>query len=350
MDGVEAPTRPLRGTSSSGGGGSTPPPVDEPAPPAPQPPGTSPVRTVVGFIGRALITLGILVLLFVAYQLWGTGFYEARAQNDLQGQFEDQLAQVEADLGGGAGEGDVAVPLEPVAVAEGDAAFKLELPAIGVERIAVEGIDIPDLRKGPGHYPETPLPGEIGNAAIAGHRTTYGQPFHNLDKLEDGDEIIATTLTGTYVYEVVGTAVVAPTAIDVLAPPGENTYVENKGVVEGDAMITLTTCNPKYSASQRLVVFGKLNPLKSPETVPASVDANLSTGRSTIDEAGLSGEGSSRLDTLLFGLLAAAIGALWWFAFHRWRKWYVWLAGVLPFLAGLFVFYTYLERMLPGNY
>ena len=72
---------------------------------------------------------------------------------------------------------------------------RLEIPRIGVDEIVVAGVGVDDLHKGPGHYPDTPLPGERGNVAIAGHRTTYGAPFHDIDELQPGDEVVATTVT-----------------------------------------------------------------------------------------------------------------------------------------------------------
>lgn len=347
MTGPSTPTRPLR-TASSGGSRGGAPPSGPPSTPTPPPHRESTARAVIGFIGRALITLGLVVLLFVGYQLWGTGYLESRQQNSLETQFEDRLAEVEADIAGGAETEPAAAATEPVPVAEGDAALEIEIPEIGVDKIVVEGVSIPDLRKGPGHYPDTPMPGEIGNAAIAGHRTTYGQPFHDLDKLEDGDEIVTRTLSGTFTYEVIGTEVVAPAAVDVLAPPAENTYVAGKP--HGDAIITLTTCNPKYSAAERLVVWGALKTDVSPEALPPSVDADLSTGRTALDEAGLSGESSNRLPLALAILVVVVVGGLWWLAFRRWRHWYTWFLGVVPFLASLAVLFFYVERLLPANY
>ena len=93
----------------------------------------------------------------------------------------------------------------PPPPAEGNGLARLEIPKIGVDKIVVEGVGVEDLRKGPGHYPGTALPGVVGNVAIAGHRTTYGAPFGDIDKLKPGDEIILTTVTGRYVYNVTGT-------------------------------------------------------------------------------------------------------------------------------------------------
>ncbi len=160
-------------------------------------------RTVVGGIGRTLIGAGLLLLAFVAYQLWGTGLQTARAQERLEREFAEQLAAATTVpppttrpptpappvAPTTAPPTTVAVPLE---IREGDAIARLEIPRIGVDDIVVAGVQVADLRKGPGHYPDTPLPGQQGNAAIAGHRTTYGAPFFRVDELEPGDEIAVT--------------------------------------------------------------------------------------------------------------------------------------------------------------
>jgi len=109
----------------------------------------------------------------------------------------------------------------------------------------VEGTNTPDLRKGPGHYVGTPLPGQAGNAAIAGHRTTYGHPFYNLDSVKIGDPIVLTTLQGIFVYDATKSFVVSPS---------DSTVVDN--VIANQ--LTLTTCNPRFSASTRLVVQAEL--------------------------------------------------------------------------------------------
>src|SRR5687768_12040971 len=117
-------------------------------------------RSILGGIGRAFIAAGALILLFVAYQLWGTGVAEARSQDRLKDDF-------------GAAAAKPAKPEDAVAPPEGEAIAIVRIPKIGVEKAVVEGVGVPDLKKGPGHYPGTPLPGQAGNAAIAGHRTTY---------------------------------------------------------------------------------------------------------------------------------------------------------------------------------
>ncbi|MGN6692569.1 MAG: sortase domain-containing protein, partial [Aquihabitans sp.] len=149
---------------------------------------------VLGAVGRTLITAGTLILLFVAYQLWGTGLQEAKAQKVLSKDFEEQLAAVDQSTTTSttappttttSAPADGTTPtiavekVEPVTQdlplpAEGDPIAKIRIPSIGVNRTVVSGVALSQLKRGPGHYPETPLPGQKGNVAIAGHRTTYG--------------------------------------------------------------------------------------------------------------------------------------------------------------------------------
>ena len=127
----------------------------------------------------------------------------------------------------------------------GDAIGRIRIPEIGVNKVVVEGTDAGSLRKGPGHYPETPLPGIHGTVAIAGHRTTYGAPFNEVDKLERGDEILVEMPYGRFVYQVERQQIVDPSA----------TWVTRR---VGHDRLVLTACHPKYSAAQRIVIFARL--------------------------------------------------------------------------------------------
>jgi sortase A len=131
---------------------------------------------------------------------------------------------------------------EPLA---GDAIGKITIGAIGVSEFVVEGTDTASLRKGPGHYPSTPLPGERGTAAIAGHRTTYGAPFRRLDKLRPGEPITLDMPYGRFVYRVERTRVVDDQDLSVLRRVRANRLV-------------LSACHPLYSAAQRIVAFARL--------------------------------------------------------------------------------------------
>ena len=126
----------------------------------------------------------------------------------------------------------------------GDAIAKIMIPAIGVSDYVVEGTDTESLRKGPGHYPETPLPGERGTAAIAGHRTTYGAPFRNIDQLKRGDRIVLDMTDGRFIYRVTRTKIVDDSDLSVLDSVGYKQLI-------------LSACHPLYSAAQRVIVFAR---------------------------------------------------------------------------------------------
>src|SRR4051794_24850931 len=126
---------------------------------------------VLSAVGRTMITAGVLILLFVVYQLWGTGIREAQAQDRLKKQLDEQLASTTTTTPGTA---PVVVAPPLPAPEEGQPIGRIEIPKIGLKAVVVEGVAVDDLKDGPGHYPETPMPGQKGNAAIAGHRTTYG--------------------------------------------------------------------------------------------------------------------------------------------------------------------------------
>jgi sortase A len=127
----------------------------------------------------------------------------------------------------------------------GDPVGRIRIPEVGLSKVIVEGTDGGSLRKGPGHYPETPLPGIRGTVAIAGHRTTYGAPFRDLDKLENRDELVVEMPYGRFTYEVEREQIVDPTA----------TWVTRR---VGHDRLVLTACHPKYSAAQRIVIFARL--------------------------------------------------------------------------------------------
>jgi sortase A len=126
----------------------------------------------------------------------------------------------------------------------GDALGKLLIPRIGLSRFVVEGTNLGDLRRGPGHYGDTPLPGQRGTVAIAGHRTTFGAPFRHIDRLRRGDRIFVDMTYGRFVYRVQGLRVVPPTALWVKAERGYDRLV-------------LSACHPLYSAAKRIVVFAR---------------------------------------------------------------------------------------------
>lgn len=180
---------------------------------------------------RAVLSLLSVVLLIAAAGMMGYPFYTNMYQDRLQSQLDRQLAS--PTLRDAYVNRDVAV---------GDSLTRIKIPRIGVDTVVVEGTTASALRAGAGHYPSTPLPCEVGNVGIAGHRTTYGKPFHNLDLLEAGDRITLETPIGSCTYEVEGIHITVPTDVGVV----DNTPDE--------ARLTLTTCHPKGSARQRLIL------------------------------------------------------------------------------------------------
>jgi len=132
----------------------------------------------------------------------------------------------------------------------GDALGRIRIPEIGVSDVFVEGTAAPDLRRGPGHYPATPLPGQRGTVAIAGHRTTYGAPFHDVDQLRRGDRIELDMPYGRFTYRVERLRIVKPTAVEVTDAVGYDRLV-------------LSACHPLYSAAQRIIVFARLEQVRA---------------------------------------------------------------------------------------
>ena len=179
--------------------------------------------------GLSVLSVGLLAgaVGLLGYPLY-TNFYQGRVQDRLS----DEMASPE-----------LREKYRERRIEVGDSLTRIQIPKLNVDTIVVEGITPSALRAGAGHYPSTPLPCDVGNVGIAGHRTTYGKPFANVDRLQPGDQIILTTPIGSCTYEVSKQPfIVAPTNMDVVA--------DNPTTRE----VTLTTCHPKHSASQRLIV------------------------------------------------------------------------------------------------
>jgi LPXTG-site transpeptidase (sortase) family protein len=228
-------------------------------------------RTLLRIGAIPLIILGVGVVSYVAGAHWLGDRATQRDQTHLSAQFQRNLEaatnptrafEEDPTIGSTApavtvtttpGE-DIAGPDQqpsvPPIIAEtppphGEALGRILIPAVSIDWVIVEGVGQDDLAQGPGHMPGTAMPGQPGNAVISGHRTTHGAPFGDLDLLEPGDRITVETLIGTHTYEVVALVVVAPTDV----------WVTDQ--VDG-AWITLTTCHPKGSSRERLIVFGRL--------------------------------------------------------------------------------------------
>lgn len=215
-------------------------------------------------LGQTLITMGVVILLFVAYELWFTGIETAREQDKLTSAIEEEWRH---------GAGSYTTPedlLKPIPIGSGVAVIRV--PRFGRDwaKVIVEGVELRDLRKGPGHYPKTALPGQVGNFVVSGHRTTYGAPFNRVNELRPGDAIVIETRDSWYTYRVTSTEIVRPTAIEVTYP-----VPKQQGAKPTKALITLTSCHPKYSARQRIIVYGELGErlTKAEGVVPPALKA-----------------------------------------------------------------------------
>lgn len=207
------------------------------------------IRFAFEVLGELLITFGIIVLLFAVYELKVTDLRNAATQRGLQHDLQ-QTWSGEAP-GRPNGPDPVVHPIkgQPLAI------IRISRLDAHYSRVVVEGVDHDDLNKGPGHYPGTALPGQVGNAVISGHRTTHGAPFNKLDELRPGDIVDLQVSYRTYHYRVTATRIVSPDQRSVLLP-----VPDRPGVSPTSRILTMTTCNPKFSAAQRLIVFAEMQP------------------------------------------------------------------------------------------
>lgn len=198
------------------------------------------MRALLRGVGELLMTLGVVLLLFCVYQLYWT---TARAESAMTAQ-TDRLHQDWKRTGSGR-------------ITPGAGFAVLYVPRLGADyaKPVIQGVGADVLARGIGHYPESALPGQVGNFALAGHRLTHGEPFRHLDRLRAGDLLVVETATGWYTYRLTGNPyVVSPSAVSVVAPvPGRPTARPKRRT------LTLTTCHPWYSSRQRMVVHGVLD-------------------------------------------------------------------------------------------
>lgn len=218
-------------------------------------------------VGRHLLS-GLVALLFISgaglftYPFFTDVYTEQVVQDRLDRELDESQIQ------------DFDAWKQSVARQEGAALTRITIPAIDVETVVVEGTSPDALRAGAGHYPDTPLPGQDGNVAIAGHRTTYGKPFNRVDELQAGDLVWLSTPVGDYRYEVVR----APPALTrgstlegsaaYITQPTDWQVIEPTKV----ASLTLTSCHPKGSAAQRIVIRAQLRESLPPGTLAARQD------------------------------------------------------------------------------
>jgi sortase A len=396
----------------------------------------------VGGTGRTFIAIGLLLFAFVGYQLWGTGIEQARAQDDLEARFRQLQAQltnanptttvgpattvgalapaaspatrptaptdagtVPATSPAPSGPATTAAPtavgpattavapvvaVAPAAPPEfrpGDPIALMKIPRLGVTQTIVSGVGRADLQRGPGHFRTTPLPGGMGNAAIAGHRTTFGEPFRHLDDLEPGDRIELTDVLGRrFLYLVQWSRVVPPTDLGV---------IESSGQPE----LTLITCDPPFTAAKRLIVRARLvdgepntapptpavvperapvggpattlpeepeddpgpgagvTPERPPGTAPGAPAAPGAPGRQPAAESLDGFEQGWFSDTAAWPHVAAWGSVLAIVAILAWvlsglsrRDWIGALAGIGPFAVILYFFFQNVNRLLPAGF
>jgi sortase A len=240
------------------------------------------VRFVLRGVGQTLITLGLVVLLFAVYEVWITNIFAHRAQAKVYNALQQEWKR---------GRDPLSLPSSGAhAIPPGSGIAVLYIPRLGQDYhfAIVQGGVVPDdsqLEKGPAHYAETALPGQVGNFAVAGHRVGKGEPFLNIDKLRSGDALIVETKSSWYVYrvlgspsgsdpqdnvskvsvrgggtakvpgrEIVGTDGISATGQSVLNPVPD----QPPNVRPAAALMTMTTCHPKFTAAQRMIVHSEL--------------------------------------------------------------------------------------------
>jgi sortase A len=238
--------------------------------------------------GQALVSAGVVVLLFVAYEVYVTNYFahaeQAAAKRQLVSEWTDSAR-------------DPLLPLPQATgpkLPDGKGIAFLYIPRLGRDYswAIVEGVSGADLEKGPGHYKGTALPGALGNFAIAGHRVGKGEPFLNLDHLKAGDAVIVQTKSAWFIYRVKGGDHNDIASADADGVPGReivspsdgavlDDVPDQSGVTATEALMTMTTCNPKFTAKNRMVVHAELTATvrANGTTMPAAVLALYKQGK-----------------------------------------------------------------------
>ena len=209
-------------------------------------------------LSTILITAGLIVMLDVgltlAYKEPVSSLYGELKQHAAETQLADLESQypTAADLAAIRGVHGLEGKAEVLArrfgdhATEGEAIGRIIVPGMDTNAVFVQGTDTASLQKGPGHYPDTPFPGEGGTIGIAGHRTTYLAPFRHIDSMKKGDRVTLEMPYGTFVYRVEKTDIVDDSAVGIVHPVGYERLV-------------LTACHPLYSAAERYAVFARLH-------------------------------------------------------------------------------------------
>lgn len=306
------------------------------------------MRRVMAVGGGLLVAAGLIVLAYVAFQLWGTGVQTRSAQQRLTADLDTQLATV-GSLPPSDPARDEAASATLAGLEVGDPVGRLQIPAIGVDYVVLYGVDLATLESGPGVFPETALPGQPGNAAVAGHRATFDAPFNLLDELVPGDEVTMTTVQGTFTYRVlpqanpddpagppIGHYLVAPTALEILDD-------------KGDDRITLMGCHPRWGSSQRIVVEAVLTQTPAPPTPVAAAPVATDTGGELLAGPPGSWVPVAAWAAVVVAVAAVAMALAWWARRrnHRWVAWLVYPAAVAAAAVPLFMAFDAFSRLNP---
>jgi len=227
--------------------------------------------------GELLITLGLIMVLFVVWELWWTNLEADRKQEAAMEELFAGFGPVQE----APGEPAPASPGDPASLpapeSEGTTFAAIYIPRFGAEhaRPVTEGVGREVLDSlGLGHYPETAMPGEVGNFALAGHRQTHGQVLDAVDTLVPGDRIYVQTSQGFYTYVYRNSQIVLPDRVDVLAP-----VPAQPGVVPEERILTLTTCNPRFGSEERFISYAVFESWQPASAGPPEAIAALVTGR-----------------------------------------------------------------------
>lgn len=228
--------------------------------------------SAVGVVGELLITVGVLLLLFVAYQLLWTNVTAQRAADQVATDLQDSWTR--PGTTGTINETDETADDTPTARPEiGDAFALMYIPRMD-DKVwgmpVLESVEPSDLARGIGHYPTTALPGGKGNFAVAAHRATNGEPFRDIDRLRDGDKVFVETQDTWFEYTLRRDQIVEPTDSWVIDPvPGD------PGATPSERLITLTTCNPRWGSTTRWIWWGDLTTRydKSTGETPPEIEA-----------------------------------------------------------------------------
>ena len=272
-------------------------------------------------LARVLLIGGLIMILFALFQVKLANVSEQRSQRNLRGSFQELLKS-----GAGLGRGPTG---EPAPIAKGAPVALLEIPDLGLRKVVIEGTDGEQLKRGPGHLRSTFLPGQPGHSVIAGRRTTYGAPFHGLDLLRKGDEVITTTPYGTFKYRVRQTSKLGPGKVDRLA-------------TSTTGLLSLVTSDPSYTPTSALVVDAELS--GEPSTAP---DPPRLSGQ--IGAISFTGNAAAIIAVALTGTLLFVAIAVADTLYRRWRRWSTYLLTTPIILALLFAWMEGLVSILPST-